>query len=125
MRSLIAAMVLLLVGALSARADGNLTAGQLGQMCAMSATAAQHERDIADSICAAFLLGLTGGMYVMQQLADRAQSPCMPKEGSLRIPEAKGLFENYLRSHPNFAGNSAGLIAALAIANAFSCTPTK
>lgn len=96
--------------------DKPLTADQLHRLCTTNAL------DAAEGTCNSYFLGLTDGMYLMQELTDIHRSPCMPTEVAIRISDARRLFETYLRSHPQLATNSAGLVAGTAIATAFQCS---
>ena len=94
----------------------SLTADQLHRLCATAAL------DAAEGTCTSYFLGLTEGMYLMQEMTDSHRSPCMPTEVAIRVSDARRLFENYLRSHPQFATKSAGVVAGTAIATAFQCS---
>lgn len=108
-----------------AYADG-FTAAGLRIVCSHAGTETAQERDQSDTVCSAYLLGLTDAMFVMQSLADHGTRTCMPKEIAIGVPEAKRLFENYLGAHPETANNSAGLVAGMAVVNAFKCgTPNE
>jgi hypothetical protein len=119
---IILALALLLPA--NARGEG-FSAEQLHRVCSGTGASTQQERDAAETACGAYLLGLTDALFVMQSLADRGTRTCMPKEVAVGVPEARSLFENYFKSHPDVGQNSAGLVVGMAVVNAFKCPPTN
>jgi hypothetical protein len=102
-------------------ADVAFPASSLQLLCSPAPSLSQQDRDNAETVCSAYLMGLTDAMFLMQSLADVRRLPCMPKEVAIGLPEAKRLFQNYLIAHPDTRNNSAALVAGMAIADAFKC----
>ena len=80
-----------------------------------------HAKGHDQQICAGYLRGLTDAMYVMQVLAEKGQKTFLPEDRAIGFSEAREVFENYVRSHPQSIANSAGLVAAMSLVVAHRC----
>lgn len=119
--------VLLAVFSVAAMAQSTsndtFTAASLYSACTHNVSVAKTKEDIEfiEQICAGYLRGLTDAMYVMQVLAEKGQRTCLPEDRAIGVSEARDVFENYVRSHPQSIANSAGLVAAMSLVVAHRC----
>ena len=120
------------VAALSANAQEKLThdtftAASLYAACTHSVSDANTAKDheYLETVCTVYFRGLTDALFVMQSLADRGTRTCMPRSEAIGIQEARVDFENWLVGHPNTAGNSAGLVAAMSLVYTHKCTASR
>lgn len=107
--------------ATQAAAQSPFTARSLYLLCSSDTTATKSDRDVAETNCGAYILGLTDGMFMMQLLGSQSMTPCMPKEAAIDVAKARQIFNEYLKAHPQAANSSAGLVMGMALANAYKC----
>jgi len=119
MKHSIAALAIMLVT--PAAAQSPFTARALYSLCSADMTESKSDRDAAETNCGAYVLGLTDGMFMMQLLARHSMTPCMPKEVAIDVGKARQIFIEYMKSHPQAANNSAGLVMGMALADAYQC----
>ena len=104
-------------GAQNAITNDTLTAGTLYQGCLASDALGSD-----DSLCNTYFRGLTDGLYIMQQMS-RAQKPtCMPSTTAVSVADARRFFNRWMTQHAETAGNSAAVVAAMAVIGAFPCS---
>jgi len=80
-----------------------------------------QDNEFVEQSCVAYLRGLTDGMFVMQSLINQGTRTCLPTNWSIGVPEARAVFETWVRTHPNAIDDSAGLVAAMALVQAHKC----
>jgi hypothetical protein len=106
------------MGESTAATKDTLTASELFSICT---TEAKQAHEFAEQTCVAYFRGMTDGMAVMQGLRDGGSPTCLPSGAPIDIPRARQIFTDWVRSHPEKGGSSAGLAAAFSIVWAYSC----
>ena len=98
------------------------TAKVLDSICSPDQQEPAQAREQAEALCGTYMLGLTDALFVMQSLARESQRTCMPTNTAVAVAEAKRIFHDWLVRNPQHAENTAGLVAAMAIVNAYKCS---
>jgi hypothetical protein len=96
--------------------DDPLTAGTLYSACLASDATKSN-----DGLCDIYFRGLTDGLFVMEQMNLVGQRTCMPEKEAIGAVDARRMFNRHMTAHPEDAGHSAGLIAAVAVIRSFPC----
>lgn len=96
--------------------NDNLTAGMLYTSCLQLDAAGSD-----DGLCNMYFRGLTDGLFVMEQMNLSHKPTCMPDNTAVDVAGARRYFNRWMATHPQNAGNSAGLIAAMSVIYAFPC----
>ena len=60
-------------------------------------------------------------LAMVQTLINQGTRTCLPTNWSIGVPEARAVFETWVRTHPNAIDDSAGLVAAMALVQAHKC----
>ena len=107
----------------NARPGRPLRAGSLYAACTHSLKDAQTPQSQAflEHTCTTYFLGLTDALLVMQALANVGTRTCLPANGTLDTAKARTIFQNFVHDHPETATRPAGLVAPMALVNAFTC----
>jgi uncharacterized protein YbjT (DUF2867 family) len=107
----------------SGTSKDSFVAASLLASCTHSVSDARNQKDKGDLelVCATYFRGLTDAMFVMQALADHGTRTCLPQDEAVGIPEARAVFQTYVRDHPESASNSAGLVATMALVGVHKC----
>ena len=100
----------------NATTNDSLTASTLYSVCRDSDTTGTN-----DGLCNTYFRGLTDGLYVMEQMHLHGRRTCMPGGEAVSNADARHMFNGYMATHPQDAGRSAGLIAAMAVILSFPC----
>jgi|SRR6516162_5284519 hypothetical protein len=103
-------------------AQDRFTARVLESICSPDQQEPAKAREQAEVVCGTYLLGLTDALFVMQSLARESQRTCMPANTAVAVAEARRIFHDWLVRNPQHAENTAGLVAAMAIVNAYKCS---
>jgi hypothetical protein len=127
MRILALAVALLSTMATSAFAGQPSTdafkAAVLYTACTYSVPGTPDDGDkFIEQTCEAYLRGLTDALFFMQAAARKSIPTCMPEQSSVTVTDARRIFVSWLDAHPDQAANSAGVVAAFAILNAYRCS---
>jgi len=96
-------------------------ASTLYAACTHAVKGTHQDNEFVEQSCVAYLRGLTDGMFVMQTLINQGTRTCLPTNWSIGVPEARAVFETWVRTHPNAIDDSAGLVAAMALVQAHKC----
>ena len=96
------------------------TAQALYSLCSPDVKETQQDRDLAETMCGTYVLGLTDGMFMMQALNSASMTPCLP-DTAIDVSNARRIFNAYLKNHPQAISNSAGLVMGTALAEAYRC----
>jgi hypothetical protein len=64
---------------------------------------------------------LTDGIFLMKTLVEKKGVVCLPPDQPVSLLDARRAFAEWLPGHPQFATNSAGVVVAAAIAEAYKC----
>jgi hypothetical protein len=128
MRWGIIVLSLFIAGLVVAEAQGpgqpttdSLTAATLYTACAHPVKETPEVHEFAEQTCATYMRGLTDGLWMMRVLAEDHQPTCLPANTPIAVGEARRMFEAWLRTHPETATNSAGLVATMAIVKSYNC----
>jgi hypothetical protein len=96
--------------------NDTLTAGTLYSGCLASDAVGSN-----DGLCDTYFRGLTDGLFIMEQMKLSSLRTCMPEKEAIGVADARRMFNRHMVDHPEDAGHSAGLIAAMAVIRSFPC----
>jgi hypothetical protein len=79
------------------------------------------DREVREEICTTYIRGLTDGLFMMQVFSDEHRATCLPGNTPISVTEARRIFEQWLREHPESGTNSAAVVVSVAMINAHKC----
>ena len=100
--------------------EKKFTAQTLYSLCHPDTKEPSLNSEPGGNACATYMLGLTDGMFMMQELSGNSAAPCFGNT-SVDVPKARQLFDEFLKNHPSAASYSAGLVVGMAVAEAYRC----
>lgn len=74
--------------------------------------------------CAAYIHGFIDGMIMGYTAHGTARGYCPPVTG-VSVAHGRAIIEKWLRDHPERLNTDAGILAGLALSEAYPCTPEK
>ena len=98
-----------------------MKAATLYSACTHPPTETPEVHEFAEQTCSAYLRGLTDGLFMMQVFAEKRHPTCLPSNTPVSVLDARRIFGDWLKMHPEAANDSAGLVAAHAIVEAYPC----
>ena len=108
-------MVFVIVAVLTAPVSaGALSGVELYQSCQ------DKKRGVGNIVCTAYIHGLVDGM-TMGVASEKFPGKYCPPDSGISAPQARLIIEKFLRDHPERLHVEAGLVAGLAIIEAFPC----
>lgn len=102
--------------------NDSFTAAKLNMACFPAHGQPNNVREFAEQTCNAYVRGLADGFFLMQSLAERHQTTCVPIDTPVSNIEAITLLHARLQAHPEEGANSAALVAGFAIIKAHACS---
>jgi hypothetical protein len=101
--------------------NDTLKAVTLYSACAHPSGESADTHEFAEQTCVTYMRGLTDGLFLMQTFVEKKGGVCLPPDQPVSLSDARRIFAAWLPNHPQFATNSAGLVVAAAIADAYKC----
>jgi hypothetical protein len=85
----------------------------------------KKDQDEAAQLCNLYLLGVADAVFFMQAFYHGGNDTCIPGEWSFTGPEARKIFLEHLKNHPENLKFSAGIAAPGAFAVTYACKGSR
>jgi hypothetical protein len=99
----------------------SLTAVALYSACTHPPGETSDVHEFAEQTCAAYMRGMTDGLWVSQTFREKGRISCFPTDTPIGNDDARRIFTTWLKNHPEAAKNSAAIIVAYALTAAYPC----